>query len=55
MKTAHLKLSLLGAYEAVLDGKPITGIKSDKVRSFKVYLAVEADYPHRRQKLAGMF
>lgn len=55
MKTAHLKLSLLGVYEAVLDGKPITRFKSDKVRALIAYLAVEADYPHRRQKLVGMF
>ena len=51
---AHLSLSLLGAFQATLDGKPITGFESAKVRALLAYLALEADGPHRRESLAGL-
>jgi DNA-binding SARP family transcriptional activator len=51
---AHLSLSLLGPFQATLDGKPITAFESDKVRALLAYLAVEADRPHSRDKLAGL-
>jgi DNA-binding SARP family transcriptional activator len=38
-----------------LDGEPVIGFESDKVRALLAYLAVEAGQPHRRQKLAGLF
>jgi DNA-binding SARP family transcriptional activator len=51
---AHLSLSLLGSFQATLDGEPVTGFKSRKVRALLAYLAVEADRPHRREALAGL-
>ncbi len=51
---AHLSLSLLGPFQAALDGNPVTAFESDKVRALLAYLAVEADRPHRRDKLAGL-
>jgi DNA-binding SARP family transcriptional activator len=51
---AHLSLSLLGAFQVTLDGQPVTGFKSNKVRALLAYLAVEADRPHRREVLAGL-
>ncbi len=51
---ARLKLSLLGAFEASLDGKPLSGIKTDKGRALLIYLAVERGRAHRRQALAGL-
>jgi len=51
---AHLSLSLLGPFQATLDGKRITAFESDKVRALLAYLAVEADRPHSRDKLAGL-
>jgi predicted ATPase/DNA-binding SARP family transcriptional activator len=36
-----------------LDGEA-TGFESDKVRALLVYLAVESEGPHRREKLAGL-
>jgi predicted ATPase/DNA-binding SARP family transcriptional activator len=51
---AGLRLSLLGAFEATLDGKPLTGIKTDKARALLIYLAVERGRAHRRQSLAGL-
>ncbi|NJC97527.1 MAG: hypothetical protein C3F07_15485 [Anaerolineales bacterium] len=51
---AHLRISLLGPIQVTLDGQPITGFKSNKVRALLAYLAVEADKPHRRESLAGL-
>jgi DNA-binding SARP family transcriptional activator len=51
---AHLRLSLLGPFQAELDGKPIAGFESDKVRALLAYLAAESAQPHSRAKLAGL-
>ena len=50
----QLSLSLLGPFQVTLDGQPVTGYKSDKVRALLAYLAVDADRPHRREVLAGL-
>jgi predicted ATPase len=50
---AHLSLQVLGALQARLDGQPID-CKYDKVRALLVYLAVEAERPHRREALLGL-
>ena len=49
-----LSVCMLGPLQATLDGEPVTGFKSDKVRALLAYLAVEADQPHRREALAGL-
>lgn len=51
---ARLTLTLLGAFQALLNGEPVTGLESDKVRALLAYLAVESHRPHRRQALAGL-
>ena len=51
---ARLSLSLLGPFQVTLDGKPVTGFESGRVRALLAYLAVEADRPHRRDALAGL-
>lgn len=51
----HLSLALLGPFQATLDGKVISNFESDKARALLAYLAVEANQPHRREKLAGLF
>jgi predicted ATPase/DNA-binding SARP family transcriptional activator len=51
---AHLSISLLGSFQVVLNGEPVTAFKSDKVRALLGYLAVEADVPHPRDFLAGL-
>jgi DNA-binding SARP family transcriptional activator len=54
---AHLSLSLLGSFQATLDGEPITSFEANKVRALLAYLAVEAHrHPggHPRQVLAGL-
>ena len=50
----HLQLTLLGAFQATLDGEPVAGFESNKVRALLAYLAVEADRPHPRATLAGL-
>jgi DNA-binding SARP family transcriptional activator/predicted ATPase len=51
---AHLSLSLLGPFQITLDGQPVTGFKSNKVRALLAYLAMEAHQPHPREVLAGL-
>ncbi len=51
---AGLTLSLLGSFQATLDGKTIAGFESDRVRALLAYLAVECDRPHRRETLTGL-
>jgi predicted ATPase/DNA-binding SARP family transcriptional activator len=51
---AHLSLCCLGAFQAQLDGQPLTGFQSDKARALLIYLAVEAGQPHQRAQLAGL-
>src|SRR4051812_8087047 len=51
---AHLSLALLGSLQIRLDGAPVTGFESDKVRALLAYLALEAERPHRRAALAGL-
>lgn len=51
----RLALSLLGTFQATLDGQPITTFESNKVRGLLAYLAVEADRPHSRDALAELF
>jgi DNA-binding SARP family transcriptional activator/predicted ATPase len=51
---AFLSLSMLGGFVATLDGKPVSGYNSNKVRALLAYLAVETGRPHRRETLATM-
>ncbi len=51
---AYLSISLMGSFQVTLDGQPVKGFKSNRVRALLAYLAVEADRPHRRETLAGL-
>jgi DNA-binding SARP family transcriptional activator len=51
---SRLVISLFGPLRVTLDGEPVTGFESDKVRALLAYLAVETEAPHRREKLAGL-
>ncbi len=51
---ASLRVNLFGPFEVSLDGQAVIGFDSDKVRALLAYLVVEADQPHRREKLAGL-
>ena len=49
-----LAINLFGSIQVSVNAQPVTTFKSDKVRALLAYLAVEADHPHRREKLAGL-
>jgi len=51
---ARLSIYLLGPFQVILDGEPVTAFVSDKARALLAYLAVEADHPHRRETLTGL-
>ncbi len=51
---ARLEIKLLGPFQVTLEGEAVSNFDSDKVRALLAYLAVEADRPVRREKLAGL-
>ncbi len=51
---SHLSLGVLGSLQVLIDDTPVTILESDKVCALLVYLAVEADRPHRRESLVGL-
>ncbi|MCI0394151.1 MAG: tetratricopeptide repeat protein [Chloroflexi bacterium] len=51
----RFQLRLLGSFQVALDGRPLTGFRSDKVRALLAYLAVEASHEHQRETLATLF
>jgi len=50
----HLSVRLLGSFHVNLDGEPVSGFASDKVRALLAYLILSPDHPHRRELLAGL-
>jgi DNA-binding SARP family transcriptional activator len=51
---SRLSLRLLGPFAAKLDGQPLHGFRSDKVRALLAYLAVESQRPWARATLADL-
>src|SRR5262245_58840751 len=51
----RLALTLLGAFQATLDAKPLTSFHSMKARGLLAFLAVEAERPDARTTLATLF
>ena len=51
---AHLKLSLLGPFEATLDGRPVERLNSAYLRALLAYLAVESQRKHPREQVAAL-
>ena len=50
-----LQISILGSPEFLMDGVPLKGFLSNKVRAIMIYLAIEYPRPHQRQALAALF
>jgi DNA-binding SARP family transcriptional activator len=50
----RLLVALLGTFQVTLDGKPVTGFESAKVRALLAFLAAEANHVHSREALAEM-
>ena len=42
---AHLSLTFLGSFQAMLGKKPLTAFRSAKVQGLLVYLAIQATGP----------
>ena len=51
---ARLAISVLGSFQVMLDGVPVTTFETDKARALLAYLAVEAGRPHRREGLGAL-
>ncbi|MCL4562735.1 MAG: tetratricopeptide repeat protein [Chloroflexi bacterium] len=51
---ACLSLFLMGQMAVTLDGQPVTGFESGKVRALLAYLAIETDRTHSRETLANL-
>jgi len=51
---ARLSVWLLGPFKAELDGDPLSGFRSNKVRALLAYLAIESHRPWARTTLAGL-
>jgi DNA-binding SARP family transcriptional activator len=51
---ARVSVQLMGTFRVMLDGDPVAGFVSDKVRALLAYLAVEGGQPQRREFLAGL-
>lgn len=51
----RLSILSLGPLQITLGDSPAAGFDSDKARALLAYLAIEADRPHPRESLAGLF
>jgi WD40 repeat protein/serine/threonine protein kinase/two-component SAPR family response regulator len=47
----QLYLSLFGQFQAILNGKPITAFRTQKVQALLIYLVAESKSAHRRERL----
>ncbi|MCL4863269.1 MAG: hypothetical protein KJZ93_27945, partial [Caldilineaceae bacterium] len=50
----HLALSCFSPFQAALDGERLTRFHSAKAQALLAYLALEADQPHPREKVATL-
>lgn len=51
---AELYIHLLGTFQVMSDGEPLTGFRSNKVRALLAYLALTGERPSTRDSLAGL-
>jgi DNA-binding SARP family transcriptional activator/predicted ATPase len=51
---ARLIIRLLGPFEVILDGEPVTSFETRKARALLAYLAAEVNSPQQRETLAEM-
>jgi predicted ATPase/DNA-binding SARP family transcriptional activator len=49
-----VNLSLLGPFQADLDGQPVHSFKAQKAKALLIYLAVESHHSHQRESLMTM-
>lgn len=51
---SYLELGLLGPFQVLLDGQPVTAFESNKVRALLAYLASESTRAQLRERLAAL-
>ncbi len=54
MTDAHLRLEFLGTFRVTLQGQSNVRFESSKAKALLVYLALESDQEHSREKLASL-
>jgi DNA-binding SARP family transcriptional activator len=52
---SRLTISLFGPFQVTLEGKPVTGFESAKVRALLAFLAAQAHSVHSRERVAELF
>ena len=55
MGNQDLQLNVLGPFELLWKGEPVTRLRMDKVRALFAFLCLESTRTHRRERLAGLF
>jgi DNA-binding SARP family transcriptional activator len=50
----HISIRLFGSLHCTRDEEDLVAFESDKVRALLAHVVVEAERPHRREKLAGL-
>jgi len=50
----QVQFSLLGTFHLTVDGAQVSRFRSQREAALLAYLAVEADYAHPRERLAGL-
>lgn len=53
--SSRIEIHLLGGFEVLLDGRPLSGFESQKVRALLAYLAMPRGAAHGRERLAALF
>lgn len=52
---SRIEIHLLGGFEVLADGRPLSGFESQKVRALLAYLAMPRGTAHSREHLAALF
>lgn len=50
----HLALNFFGGFQAAIGHEPISESRAKRIEALLIYLAMEADRPHRREVLIGL-
>ena len=51
----QLSLSYFGAFQAAVNGQPLTNFRSAKIQGLLIYLTLTAQQAHSRDELAALF
>lgn len=54
-RTSRIEIRLFGGFEVLVDGRPLSGFESQKVRALLAYLVMPRGAAHGREHLAALF